>query len=106
MDVDKDRFIFDVPKENGLDLDMLQQAISFWALELNDQNQFLNDHQFEQLKSNYNANAQQIENICAKALDVLEYSGIMQELIKPGQILNDVRCTLNEDFGNIVLEWL
>lgn len=106
MDVDKDKFIFEVPKENGLDLNMLQQAISFWALELNDQNQFLDDNQLEQLKTNYKASAQQIEDICTKALDVLDYSGVIQELIKPGQILNDVRCTLDEDFGRIDLEWL
>lgn len=106
MDADKNKFIFDVPKENGLNLDMLQKAITFWAIELNDQNQFLNDHQFEHLKSSYNANAKQLELICDKALDILDYSGVMNELIKPGQILNDVSCTLDNDFGRIILEWL
>lgn len=106
MDADKSKFIFDMPKGNDLNLNMLQKAISFWALELNDQNQFLNDHQCEQLKQEYNANAGEIEEVCVKALDILEYSGVMKELVVPGQILNDVSCTLDNDFGRIILEWL
>lgn len=106
MDADKNKFIFDTPKENGLNLEMLQKAIAFWALELNDQNQFLSDQQCDQLKSDYNAKALDIEHICEQALDILEYSGVMKELVVPGRILNDVSCKLNEDFGNIVLEWI
>jgi len=106
MESAQNKFIFDTPKDGGLNLEMLQKTIAFFATELNDQNQFLSDYQYTFLRESFGANSKAIEDVCNKALDILEYSGVMRELIVPGQILNDVSCDLNEDCGRIILEWL
>lgn len=106
MAIETSKFIFDCPKDQGLNRDMLQRAIAYWAIELNDRNQFLNDNQYKFLKSAYRATDEDVEEVCYTALNILEYSGIIKELIVDGQILNDVRCTLDDDFGEIILEWL
>lgn len=100
------RFIFDTPKGETINLAMLQKLITFWASEINDQHQFLNDVQERFLRRAYRATSEDIEKYTNVVMDIFDYSGIMTELIKQDQILNDIVCNVDGDFGEVILEWL
>lgn len=100
------RFIFDTPKGGSINLPMLQKLITFWATEINDQHQFLNDVQERFLRRAYRASGEDIEKYTGIVMDIFGYSGIMTELIKQDQILNDITCSVDSDFGEVILEWL
>jgi hypothetical protein len=101
-----DRFIFDTPKGTFINIPMLQRLITFWASEINDQHQFLNDVQEQFLRRAYRASSEDIEKHTNIVMEIFGYSGIMTELIKPNQILNEITCNVDYDFGEVTLEWL
>lgn len=100
------RFIFDTPRGHFINIPMLQKLITFWATEISDQHLFLNDVQERFLRVAYRASSEDIEQHTNLVMEIFGYSGIMTELIKQDQILNEITCNVDYDFGEVILEWL
>lgn len=100
------RFIFDMPNAPSLSHEMIKHALTFWAMELSDRNQYINPDQEKFLRKAYRADDRMLEDVNNVVLDILEYSGMMMVLVNGQNILNEVHCRLDNNFGEVILEWL